>query len=133
MQMTPVTPPHERKAAKTGGLIGRAGFKCIGRKPLRAIPSGRSGRGAVLFACKASASSVGNAGEVFAFQGFVQMVRRRVGFVPGAAPLLLAVEPAIRVHDQQCARGIPSQFLDDFAWENGRDEAFPERNPALPE
>ena len=83
-------------------------------------------------ACKASASSVGNAGEVFAFQGFVQMVRRRVGFVPGAAPLLLAVEPAIRVHDQQCARGIPSQFLDDYARENGGDEAFPERSPAFP-
>jgi hypothetical protein len=29
MQMTPVTPPDERKAAKTGGLVGHAGFKCI--------------------------------------------------------------------------------------------------------
>ena len=29
MQMTPVTPPDERKAAKTGWLVGRAGFKCI--------------------------------------------------------------------------------------------------------
>jgi hypothetical protein len=29
MQMMPVTPPDKRKAARTGGLVGRAGFKCI--------------------------------------------------------------------------------------------------------
>lgn len=31
MQLTPVTLPDERKAAKTGWPIGRAGFKCIAR------------------------------------------------------------------------------------------------------
>ena len=32
MQMMPVTPPDKRKAARTGGLVGRAGFKCIAPK-----------------------------------------------------------------------------------------------------
>jgi hypothetical protein len=30
LQMTLVTPPHDGKAANTGGLTCHAGFKCIG-------------------------------------------------------------------------------------------------------
>jgi hypothetical protein len=29
VQITPAVPPPERKAAKTGGLIGRAGFQSM--------------------------------------------------------------------------------------------------------
>src|ERR1017187_28370 len=112
--MTPVTPPHERKAAKTCGLIGRAGFEVHRPKNLSmAILSRRSGSGVVLLAGRGRRLFGLEEARSFPFESATHLLRPRLDFVPGAAPRFLTVEAVARGRQEHAAGRLPNHSLDD--------------------